>query len=101
MANKTEKARLSLLSKIKAVNDLVALGLMQEFTPDSNVYIFKELLEKKDRSYVLNWCKNVLNVWILTYMPGKENTDHVELKIFDKDTGDFLCRYSKKTGIHF
>lgn len=86
-------------AKYKAVNDLIALGILQEFTDVPNVYIFKEFLNGKGKAYLTNFCKNILLVWALTFKPT--NRRKVELSIWDKESGELICKYGEEIGLVF
>lgn len=88
---------------VASVNELVRMHLLQDFTAVPNVYVVKQILQIKDKAYMHNWCKNVLAVWKLSNAEKALSLDEdsTELVVYDKDTGDFICRYSKKNGVFF
>lgn len=88
-----------LKSVVKAVNDLVAMNLMQPLTSSPIVYVHRVVVKENDRKYLRNWCQNVMRVWVLTYSP--QDLSGVELAVFDKESGDMICRYSESKGLMF
>jgi len=94
---KLEKDVARLAGVLKSVNDLIALGIMQELTDKPNIYVFKNILLGKDKKYMKNWCENILTVWAHTFK--STNASFVELNVFDKESGDFICSYSVKDGL--
>jgi len=95
---KLEKARKVLLQKVKAVNDLVALGLMEAFTDKPVVIIDPILLKGKSRGYMKAWCQNVLRVWVLTFEPSGKDIAARTLVVKDK-LGAVICSYSEVRGL--
>lgn len=96
---KFEKDVARLAGILKAVNDLIALGIMQEMSDIPNIYVFKNILLGKDMKYMTNWCENILKVWGHTFKPT--NVSYVELNVFDKESGELICSYSVKGGLKF
>lgn len=97
-------------SVIASVNELVKLGLLQKFTEEPIVYVYPSCLQLTDKKYMSNWCQNILRVWSLNYAskileltgeldPGE--TLNIELVVFSRENGDFLCRYSELYGLSF
>jgi len=87
---------------VASVNELVKMNLMQAFTDTPNVYVIKSILQLKDKKYMHNWCQNVLSVWKLSNAEKALTLgEDVELVVYDKETGDMLCRYSKVNGLKF
>lgn len=94
-----DKARKAILAKVKAVNDLVALGLMKEMSGEAaTVYIEPILFYNKNKGYIKAWCQNVLRVWLLTYMPSDGGAKYRILMVRDMD-GNLLCEYSDDKGV--
>jgi len=81
-------------AKVESVHQLQRLKLLQDFTPEPNVYVYPQILQLQDKQYMKNWCENVRMVWAITF-PQSVQTDinDIELRVFDKETGDLLCRY--------
>lgn len=80
----------------REVNNLITLGLMQPLTEIPHIYVFKEVIKLKDKKYVTSWCQNVFRVWALTY---KTFSPNLELAVFDKESGELICRYSDSLGL--
>lgn len=86
---------------VSAVNELVKMNLMQELTEQPYVYVVSDILKMKDVKYMKNWCQNVLRVWALTYRSKVKDVNSVVLSVFDKESGELLCRYSERNGLIF
>jgi len=86
-------------AKYKAVNDLIALGILSELTAEPNIYLYRAFLNGKDKTYLKNFCKNILTVWAVTFKPS--NWRKVELCVWDKESGDLICKYGEDIGLVF
>ncbi len=95
---------------VASVNELVKLNLLQAFTDEPFIYVFPSCIQVKDKKYMANWCQNILRVWSLTYAPKllqmegnlKEGERlNIELVVFSKESGDFICRYSENDGLSY
>ena len=88
---------------VASVNELVRLQLMKPFTEVPSIYVTKQILQLKDKSYMINWCKNILAVWKLSNAEKalEMENDKIELVVFDKESGDLICRYSKIEGVKY
>lgn len=88
---------------VVSVNELVRLNLMQEFSDIPIVYVTKQILQLKDKAYMLNWCINILAVWKLSNAEkaSQMDDDTMELVVFDKESGDLICTYSKNKGVKY
>lgn len=94
-----EKARKAILSKVSSVNDLVALGLMEEMNGNAAIVRIEPILfQKRDKRYIKNWCQNVLRVWCLTYNPKGKDIKYLILTVRDK-MNNLLCEYSDDKGL--
>jgi len=93
---------------ISSVNELVRMGLLQEFTNEPIIYVHPACLQTMDKKYMTNWCRNILRVWSLNYAakkmemesslePGETLT--IELSVYSRENADFICRYSEKRGL--
>lgn len=97
MALKDDIKRLENL--VKSVNELVRMNLMQDLTVNPNVYVVSEILKLKDEKYMKNWCQNILRVWAMIYKP--RDIADVELVVFDKESGNLICKYSEINGLYY
>lgn len=88
---------------VASVNELVRMNLMQEFSDVPIVYVTKQILQLKDKAYMLNWCKNILAVWKLSNAEKALHMDDdtMELVVFDKESRDLICSYSKNKGVKY
>ena len=81
-------------AKVESVHALQRMQLMQDFTPEPNVYVHRQCLQLQDKRYMKNWCDNVRMVWAISFPQSvKTEVKDIELTVFDKETGDLLCRY--------
>lgn len=86
-----------------AINNMVSVGLMQAMDDKPNVYVIRAILQLRDKRYMRNWCRNILRVWCLSNA-GKlvdKDVNEVELVVFDKETGDLICRFSENRDLLF
>lgn len=89
-------------AKMKAVNDLIALGVMSPFVETPVVYVFPQALKVDDRKYMTHWCQNILRVWALHYPQNIVGAvADLELVVYNKENGDLICRYSDRKDIVF
>lgn len=81
-------------AKVESVHQLQRLGLLQDFTPEPTIYVYPQVLQLQDNKYMKNWCENVRMVWAISF-PQSVKTDikDIELAVFNKETGDLICRY--------
>ena len=81
-------------AKVESVRVLQRMGLLQEFTADPCVYVYTQCLQLQDKRYMRSWCENVRMVWAISF-PQSVKTDikDIELAVFNKETGDLICRY--------
>ncbi len=94
-----KKAIERVAAKYQAVNDLIALGVLQELTDKPNIYLFRAFLQGKDKIYLKNFCTNLLLVWAGTFKPS--NWKKVELCVWDKESGELICKYGEDIGLVF
>lgn len=81
-------------AKVESVHLLQRLKLLQDFTPEPHVYVFPQILQLHDKKYMKNWCENVRMVWVISFPQSvKMDMKDVELVVFDKESGDLICRY--------
>lgn len=82
---------------VSSVNELVRMGLMQPFTSEPIIYVVKQSLQLKEKKYMTNWCRNILTVWKLSnaekVLDMEREGKNIELIIFDKNSGELICRY--------
>jgi|SRR5690606_2267761 len=84
----------SIGAKVKSVRTLQRLHLLQEFTAEPIVYVYRQVLQLQDKRYMKNWCENIRAVWALSFPHVlKGDVKDLELTVFDKETGDLICRY--------
>lgn len=95
---------------IASVNELVKLNLLQKFTDEPIIYVYPSCIQVRDKKYMKNWCQNILRVWSLTFAPKILEMEgnlkvgerlNLELVVFSKENGDFICRYCEKNGLSY
>lgn len=88
-------------SVVASVNELVKLNILQKLTDVPFFYIEPAVLKLRDKKYMVSFCKNLIIVWKLTYAAKSAEMEHIELTLFSKSDGDFLCRYSEIKGLEY
>lgn len=83
--------------KIKLVNNLISLGLLQLNDKSPYAYIYPEIWAGKDEAYKKNWCANVFLTWSLLYKKTPEEIRGLDFTVFDKD-GNLMGRYNDREG---
>lgn len=88
---------------VASINELVNMGLLQKFTSTPNVYVVPSILQIHDKKYMKNCCSNFLKVWAISNAAFCQDLEikDVEIVLFNKENGEFICRYSENKGLIF
>ena len=91
-----------LVQKVVAVKRLQEMGLISAFTNQPVVMVYPQILKLNDKNFMTNWCRNIREVWIVQHhLAEDQSEDQLEIKVYDKVSGELICRFSDQLIMNF
>ena len=90
-----------LVQKVVAVKRLQEMGLISLFTNKPEVVVYPQILRINDAEFMKNWCMNIRDVWIAhNPLADDREVEQLELKVYNKISGDLICRFNNRLIMH-